>query len=47
MGTGGRGGVVDDFRPMEALLLQSCLIWGVIATMLGALIALWARRNKG
>jgi len=37
---------VTDFRPAEALLLQMCLIWGVTVVVLGALIALWARRGR-
>jgi hypothetical protein len=36
---------MSDFRPAEALLLNACLVWGVIVVVLGALIALWARRG--
>lgn len=36
---------MGDFRAAEALLLQQCLIWGVIVVILGALIVLWIRRG--
>jgi len=37
---------MGDFRPAEALLLNVCLMWGVAIVVLGALIALWIRRNR-
>lgn len=37
---------MTDFRPAEVLLLQSCLVWGIAVVFLGALIALWVRRNQ-
>lgn len=33
------------FSAAETLLLNSCLLWGVIVVVLGMLIALWARRG--
>jgi hypothetical protein len=38
---------MGDFRPAEVILLQTCLVWGVIVVMIGAVIALWIRRGKG
>ena len=37
---------MGDFRPAEALLLQTCLLWGVAVVVIGAVIALWIRRGR-
>ena len=40
------GAQVTDFKPAEALLLQTCLVWGVVVVILGAIVALWIKRGK-
>lgn len=37
---------MTNFSPAEALLLNTCLAWGIAVVTLAALIALWVRRNQ-
>lgn len=36
----------ETTRAAEALLLNVCLMWGIAIVIVGALIALWIRRNR-
>ena len=37
---------MSDFRPMEALLLQGCLIAIVVIGLLAAVLLLWVKRGR-